>query len=172
MKIISSIQLALLIALSFTSCAQKKSSTVPEEKPDYQISIDAKKDLIVLDSPKPNEVITSPLIITGKARGPWYFEASFPLKLLDADRKEIARGMARAQSDWMTEDFVPFKAELVFPPAQTALHSFVQDTVGPLSTEDPVSAPPRRIPPRFHIWRLRRRQRPGSGSPEPGEARA
>jgi hypothetical protein len=92
----------------------ENNAPTPEEKPDYQVSIDAKKDLIVLDSPQPNEVIASPIVITGKARGPWYFEASFPVTLTDWDGLIIAEGHAEAQGDWMTEDFVPFKAMLTF----------------------------------------------------------
>ena len=72
------------------------------------------KDLIILDYPQPETIITSPLIITGQARGPWYFEASFPVVLTDWDGLIIAQGIATAQSDWMTEDYVPFKAELTF----------------------------------------------------------
>ena len=76
---------------------------------------DPHADLIVADAPQINTVITSPLTITGKARGTWYFEATFPVKLYDTDtRKLIAEGQARAQGDWMTNEFVPFKATLTF----------------------------------------------------------
>ena len=66
----------------------------------------------------------SPLIITGKARGPWYFEATFPVILVDWDGKIIAEHYAQAQGEWMTADFVPFEAKLefespVFPDADT-----------------------------------------------------
>lgn len=73
-----------------------------------------KAGLIRMDTPRPNQVISSPLIITGKARGNWYFEASFPVVLADWDGKIIAQGMAQAKADWMTTDFVPFEAMLVF----------------------------------------------------------
>jgi hypothetical protein len=48
------------------------------------------------------------------ARGYWFFEASFPIELLDADKNKIAGGIAEAKSDWMTENFVPFEAKLEF----------------------------------------------------------
>ena len=70
--------------------------------------------MIVIDSPLPNDVITSPLTIKGKARGPWFFEASFPVRLLDDSGKEIATTAAQADGEWMTEDFVPFTATLTF----------------------------------------------------------
>jgi hypothetical protein len=46
----------------------------------------------------------------------WYFEASFPVKLLDSQNQQIAIAPAQAQSDWMTTSFVPFVATLTFPP--------------------------------------------------------
>ena len=71
-------------------------------------------DLIRVDMPAANSIVTSPLSITGAARGRWYFEASFPITLLDANRVEIVQSHAEAQSNWMTEDFVPFIATIEF----------------------------------------------------------
>jgi len=62
-------------------------------------------------SPELGQTLSFPLFIEGVARGSWYFEASFPIKLLDGvSGKELAVTIAQAQSDWMTADFVPFKA--------------------------------------------------------------
>ena len=69
---------------------------------------------IRVTSPTANAIITSPLVVTGEARGTWYFEASFPVQLLDANRNEIAIIPAQAQEDWMTENFVPFAVTLDF----------------------------------------------------------
>jgi hypothetical protein len=71
-------------------------------------------DLILVESPLANQVITSPLTVRGQARGYWFFEASFPIKLLDEKGEIIATGLAQAQSDWMTEEFVPFESILEF----------------------------------------------------------
>lgn len=71
-------------------------------------------DLISVIYPKANDKIVSPLIITGEARGNWYFEASFPVTLTDWDGKIIAEGVATAKGDWMTTNFVPFMATLNF----------------------------------------------------------
>jgi hypothetical protein len=72
-------------------------------------------DTIVVDAPKQGAKITSPLTVTGRARGSFYFEASFPVKLKNASGTVIAQGPAQAQSDWMTSDFVPFTTTLTFP---------------------------------------------------------
>lgn len=73
-----------------------------------------KNDLIRLTNPRPNQIIQSPVIITGEARGTWFFEASFPVVLVNWDGLIIAQGIAQAKSDWMTTEFVPFEATLTF----------------------------------------------------------
>ncbi len=78
------------------------------------VEADRNDDLIRIFTPHPGETISSPLSITGEARGNWYFEASFPVSLVDWDGRIIAEGVASAQGDWMTEDYVPFTAELDF----------------------------------------------------------
>lgn len=60
--------------------------------------------------------IESPLTINGTARGPWYFEANFPIVLTDWDGNIIAEHYATAEGEWMTEEFVPFTATLEFQP--------------------------------------------------------
>ena len=73
-----------------------------------------KIDLIRLNTPKPNQAISSPLFISGVARGSWFFEASFPIMLVNWDGLIIAQGIAQAKSDWMTTEFVPFEANLTW----------------------------------------------------------
>lgn len=75
-------------------------------------------DLISVSSLKSGDTITSPLLIAGMARGPWYFEASFPIELLSANGEILAVAVAQAQSEWMTEEFVPFLATLEFKNSQ------------------------------------------------------
>lgn len=70
--------------------------------------------LLRIDDPAPGMAISSPLSVRGEARGYWYFEASFPLILVDWDGRIIAQGIATAQGDWMTEELVPFTGELTF----------------------------------------------------------
>ena len=62
----------------------------------------------------PNSEISSPLIITGQARGGWYFEATFPIQLTTVHGLVLGNTYAQAQGDWMTENFVPFSATLDF----------------------------------------------------------
>jgi hypothetical protein len=64
-------------------------------------------------------VVKSPLTVTGEARGAWYFEATFPLQVLDANGKKIGQGYAQTEGEWMTENFVPFKATVTFATPST-----------------------------------------------------
>ncbi len=71
-------------------------------------------NLIQVHQPQQLALITSPLLITGQARGTWYFEASFPARLLDANGVLLAQAPVQAVGEWMTEEFVPFNGELTF----------------------------------------------------------
>ncbi len=84
-----------------------------------------KIDKITVDNPRPNQIIASPLQIAGKARGGWYFEASFPAHLLDANGKELAVMPIMADGEWMTTDFVPFKATMTFATPETTTGTLI-----------------------------------------------
>ncbi len=86
----------------------------PEVPADVAAEIAAKADLITLVTPVPNGIVESPLTIAGSARGNWFFEGSFPITLTNWDGLIIAEGIATADGEWMTTDFVPFRATLEF----------------------------------------------------------
>jgi len=88
--------------------------SVPEIDSILKAEIESKMNLIRLESPLPNSIITNPLSIKGEARGNWFFEASFPIYLTDWDGLIIAEGYATAEGEWMTTEFVPFSANLTF----------------------------------------------------------
>jgi len=69
---------------------------------------------VKVTNPTSGQKITSPLSVTGEAKGTWYSEGEFPVTLLDGNGAEIAKANATAQGEWMTENFVSFKATLEF----------------------------------------------------------
>jgi len=79
-------------------------------------------DMIHVTSPVANASVSvsQPLLVKGEAVGPWYFEASFPVKLLDSNGNVLAQTTAQAQADWMTPAFVPFQATLTFTTTDTS----------------------------------------------------
>lgn len=99
----------------------EKKEAAPQVKSPVIVQEEKKKEsektyenLIRVAKPQAGAEISSPLEISGEARGSWFFEASFPVRLVDENGKELASGIAEAEGEWMTENFVPFKATLVF----------------------------------------------------------
>ena len=76
--------------------------------------------LIYVDKPVSGQLLSSSkLEVSGQARGNWYFEASFPVRIYDADGLELGVAIAQAQGEWMTTEFVPFIANLSFKKPST-----------------------------------------------------
>ncbi len=71
-------------------------------------------DLIIITAPTPNQEVASPIYVSGRARGTWFFEASFPITVVNWDGLIIGEGIATAEGDWMTEEFVPFTASITY----------------------------------------------------------
>lgn len=127
-----SIALSLVASLSLAACVtvdttgdngSSSSSSVSSEVPDYS-------DMISVDVTEGSR-LQSPVTITGEARGMWYFEASFPVRLLDGNGNEIAIAPAQAQDDWMTEEFVPFSVTLTFAQPSTPTGTLVLENDNP-----------------------------------------
>ena len=146
----------LILILVFTMCMALSASATrvwldaitPKESPKYLISdedaawrkpAEANRNLVRLYAPTAGALVTSPLTVTGEARGYWYFEASAPALLYDANGQEIARGYVTATDDWMTEDFVGFEGTLTFDVPETPSGTLV------LKNDNPSGDPERDI---------------------------
>ena len=88
-------------------------------------------ELISVTTPVPNAVVASPLTVTGEARGFWFFEADFPVRIFDDNNNELGVGIATAQGEWMTEEFVPFIAEIEFAEPATPAGTIVFERDNP-----------------------------------------
>lgn len=75
----------------------------------------ATSDLIQVELPFPGAVTGKEFSVIGKARGMWFFEASFPITVLDKDGKVLVESYAQAEGEWMTTDFVSFRGEVKAP---------------------------------------------------------
>src|SRR3989344_3354109 len=128
---------ASILAWSFVKERNKNIdiNTIEQEGSTPKITyINSSTNLIKVDLPFPGAVVGKEFSVIGQARGYWFFEASFSVQLLDKDDNVLATGIAQAQPDsetgeinWMTENFVPFKADLQVPlsyigPATLVLH--------------------------------------------------
>lgn len=111
---IALVVLVILIGGYFLYAGNVQAPTVEEGAPSGGTFsyINASSDLIIVDSPKPGETVGQVFSVSGSARGYWFFEASFPVEILDNEGAVIGQGIAQAEGDWMTEEFVPFKARV------------------------------------------------------------
>lgn len=111
-------------------CKTPDGRTYAEEPTEEQLAAqivykNATANNIVVTNPTPGAVTGKSFTVTGKARGPWYFEASFPVRVLDKDGKQLAIAVAQAQGEWMTTEFVPFSVNITVP----------QSYIGPATLE-------------------------------------
>ncbi len=68
----------------------------------------------LLENPRPNQKIASPIRVSGQARGIWFFEGSFSGELFDRNNTSLGTVILQADGEWMTEEFVPFEGELSY----------------------------------------------------------
>ena len=93
---------------------------------------------ITLYTPARNSQVASPLIILGAVPGNWSFEASFPIKLIDANGRVVAQAPAQLLSDWMTDQPVAFSAKLTYSSQPSGSGTLVlqKDNPSGLPTKD------------------------------------
>lgn len=82
--------------------------------------------------------ISSPLTVSGEVPGSWSFEASFPVRLTDADGTVLAEAVAQIEGDWMTEEMVPFSVTVTFdaPPGRHGFLILVKENPSGLPEHD------------------------------------
>jgi spore germination protein GerM len=78
-----------------------------------------------VDYPQANQVVSGELVVQGEARGFWFFEGVFPVKLTDSKGTVIATGQAHAQSEWTTTKLVPFEAKITVPSEAKGLGTLI-----------------------------------------------
>lgn len=96
-------------------CKTPDGLTFAEEIPEKITYIDASEDLIKVSNPFPGAVTGKEFSVIGEARGYWFFEATFPITVLDENGNVLVETFATAEEEWMTENFVPFRAEVKAP---------------------------------------------------------
>jgi hypothetical protein len=107
-KILSIVAFSAVVFAGCVGIGQKFVDPVPV-KPEP-----VAQEYFKLETPISGSSITSPIEIAGQAKGPMFFEGSFPISIQDIDGKVLGTDTAKAIGDWMTEKDVPFKATLTF----------------------------------------------------------
>ncbi|MCC7356186.1 MAG: hypothetical protein IT410_01045 [Candidatus Doudnabacteria bacterium] len=145
---------ALAIALTAREGADSTRESVKqtqnqseEVKTDLESSVPQKDDLIRVTSMKNNQVVDGSFTVTGEARGQWYFEGSFPVRIEDANGKVLGRVAAKAKGEWTTTEYVPFEVFVIFDKYQTSTGSIIFEKDNPSGL--PENASELRVPIRF-----------------------
>jgi len=140
--------IAAIAACGGKELPQKAADSVPPPVAIDSTGPASTSDLIHVNQPQMNAIVTAPLTISGEARGTWYFEASFPVILIDANGDTLAMKPAQAQGEWMTENFVPFTVTVSFTAPVSSAGTLI------LKKDNPSGLPEHdaelRIPVRFH----------------------
>jgi hypothetical protein len=110
---------ALIVVFVLSKVSSKPSPVVenptPVEQVPTEIALTSQKGVVIyVTMPDPNVPSGSPLKITGRAPGNWFFEASAPVTLTNWDGLIIGEKYIQAQGEWMTTDYVPFEGEITF----------------------------------------------------------
>lgn len=94
---------------------------IEQTQPSLTTYMSAKGIPVEVTSPARDSKVDSPLNITGSVPGSWSHEAQFTIRLLDKDGLIVAEAPATIDGEWMTEEMMPFQANLTFtvPPSET-----------------------------------------------------
>jgi hypothetical protein len=119
----------LVIALSggavFYFYSRSQTTPTPAAPPIPEKFTPIQNNDIIIEDPLPGATVASPLTVRGSARGTWFFEASFPVILENRSGKVLAQTPAQTMENWMTADFIPFSATLVFDTANDFIGTLI-----------------------------------------------
>ena len=100
MKTLLYLSLACVAACGRKEAPQNAADSTPQPVAVDSAGPAATDDLIHLTAPHPNELVTSPLTISGQARGTWYFEGSFPVILIGTNGDTLAIRPGPGPASW------------------------------------------------------------------------
>lgn len=115
-KILSAL---LLSTILFAGCLGKKSDPLPAQPAQTASADSLAQASFKLDTLTASSKISSPLSISGQAKGSMFFEGSFPVSITDSSGKELGSSHANSTADWMTEKFIPFTSTITFKTPST-----------------------------------------------------
>jgi hypothetical protein len=132
--ILSLIVIAVIAAGAWYVWSPAPDENIPETETETETNADrqvlwhnATTNDIRIDQPLPNVRVSRSFALIGTARGGWFFEASFPIEVQDANGNQLFESFVQAEGEWMTENFVPFSTTITVPgnytgPARLILH--------------------------------------------------
>ncbi len=136
LKFIKNVVIVLLavgvtfILLSYVKARQSIENPIDTENQntneEESLSLISEKGVeIIVVSPLEDAVVSSPLTISGKAPGNWFFEASAPVSITDKDGLVIGQSYISAKGDWMTTEYVSFEGNIEFNANESDEYGFL-----------------------------------------------
>jgi len=113
-NIVLGVIILIIIYFAFLKGGEVKAPEEVASTPEVTY-VNSSADNIVVELPFPGAVTGKEFKVIGQARGPWFFEADFPVEVLDKDGNSLALAIATAEGEWMTTEFVPFSADITVP---------------------------------------------------------
>jgi len=111
----------------------------PAQSPDGHLRV---------SKPSVGQLVSSPVTLIGNVSGGgWFFEAVFPVKILDAAGTVLGSGQSQAQGDWTATIPVPFSATIAFAKPHSATGTIVFARDNPAGS--PQHAQELRVPIKF-----------------------
>jgi hypothetical protein len=112
---------------AITRKAPEAPVVLPDETLAPTVKPAEKEGLIVVTSPLPESTVSaSPIVIKGKAKGTWFFEASAPVDIVNWDGLIIGQGYVMVDEgySWMTTDMVPFTGTVSYDATKLAPYKY------------------------------------------------
>lgn len=88
--------------------------TDPKNSNNTKPTVQAIEGMITITSPQQGSTIdpSAETIVSGKAVGNWFFEATAPVGVYDLDGKLLTRTYVSAMGEWMTTNYVDFTGKI------------------------------------------------------------
>lgn len=103
---------------------------------------------IQVDEPDPNDIVSSPLTVSGQATGTWFFEDSAPVYVYNSAGTRVGQGtISTVSGNWMTTSSVAFTGTITFSNPGTATGTVVFERSNPSGL--PQNAASTTVPVRF-----------------------
>lgn len=118
-----------------TICDSQEEEIDEEEKIGGEVLSD-KGQKIYLENIKSGDTIDMGSEIKGEVSGNWFFEGSFPVRVLDIQGEVVTSLLAIASNDWMNENSVPFSVIIDFPLEQEGAYVLQFEKSNPSGLDD------------------------------------
>lgn len=100
------------ICCKYELCEQLTGMCSEDEEVNEEEVLSEKGNKLVLENLKDGDTVDEDFEVKGKVSGEWFFEGTFPVRVLTENEEIIKSLSATTDDDWMTSDLVSFSFKL------------------------------------------------------------